>query len=156
MEVRLFEIIQLVTTLVFGGFLAYFFSKRLNRWGKMSEIIYNHLSTMLTKYHREFDKIEKFIETPTSIPTKEITLIFKTLSSNIATIEKHGEVLKLDSNKIELIRSSHDKMEELIVKESWGMAPSKMRYSDNEKSEIKKEFTTITTHIEDLRFELYK
>lgn len=39
MEIRLFEVVQLLSTLLFGGFIAYFFSQRLNSWGKRSEIM---------------------------------------------------------------------------------------------------------------------
>lgn len=156
MEVRLFEIIQLVTTLLFGSFIAYFFSRRLNSWGKRSEIIYNHLSEMLIKYQKGFDKIENFIRDPKSIQTKEITLIFKMLSSNIATLEKHEKKLKLDIDKVKAIRTSHDRMNELIVKDTWGIDPAKMEYSDVDKSNVKKEYTNIITYIDELRFELYK
>ena len=156
MEIRLFEIIQLLSTLLAGGFIAYFFSQRLNSWGKRSEIIYNHLSDMLTKYKNWLGKIEDFLQIPKSISTKEITLFFKELSSNIATLEKHSVNLKLNRAIINSIRKSHEKLNVIIVKETWGTDPSKMEYSNDEKSNVKKEFSIILGFIDDLRFELYK
>lgn len=156
LEIRLFEILQLLSTLFLGGFIAYYFSQRLNSWGKRSEIIYKHLSEMLTKCQKGFEKIEEFLKNPTSIPPKEITLFFKGLSSNIATLEKHRNNLKLNVRKISSIRESSDKLNELIVKDTWGTDPSKMVYSNDDKDNAQKEFTIITNFIEDLRFELYK
>lgn len=111
---------------------------------------------MMNKYHKGFDKIEIFLQTPTTIPTKEITLFFKELSSNIAILEKHKRNLRVNMAKLDSIRKHHEEMNKLIVKETWGSNPSEMKYSDDDKNNIKKEYSIITSSIEELRFELYK
>jgi len=156
MEVRLFEIIQLFSSLIVGVFISYFLSQKLSNWGKRSQLIYDHLTMMLTKYSNAFEKIDRFTSDPKSILTKEITLIFKELSSNIATLEKHHKDLKLDAKELSSIRESHDKMNELIVNDKWGIDSDKMSYSNDDKNNVRKEYSITTGYIENLRFELYK
>ena len=64
--------------------------------------------------------------------------------------------MRLDDDKVLSIRNAHDKLNELIVGDSWGIDSSQMVYSDKQIQDAKKEYSIIENYLEDLRFSLYK
>ncbi len=154
-KVRLFEIIQLVATLTIGSVIAFYFSRRQNASQKKTEMILTHLTSMLNAYRDGIEKIRLFMNNPSLIPSKSITLIFKELSSRISTLEKHKAHLNLDDGIMLNLRKSHDVFENLVVSETWSI-DREMIYSEKNKQETEKVYSVVEGFIEDLLFGLYR
>jgi len=155
LKVRLFEIIQLLFTLGLGGFIAHYFSRRLNNLGKKRELICNSLMSMEERYNKMFDFLKLFMANTSSVQSKEITLKFKQLSSKISVLECRQKKLKLDNNKIKNLRNAHEELNNIITGHSWGIDSSKISYSEIQKQNAEKEFNNIENYLEELKYSLY-
>lgn len=155
LKVRLFEIVQLLFTLGLGGFIAHYFSRRLNNLGKKRDTIYSSLMSMEELYNKMFDSLRQFMANTASIQPKEITLKLKQLSSKISVLERRQKKLKLDIDKISNLRNAHEKLNNIITGDSWGLDSSKISYSEIQKQNAEKEFNNIENYLEELKYSLY-
>lgn len=155
LKVRLFEIIQLLFTLGLGGFIAYYFSRKLNNLGKKRELICSSLVSMEELYNKMFDFLRQFMANTTSVQSKEITLKLKQLSSKISVLECRQRKLRLDNNKINNLRKAHEELNNIITGHSWGVDSSKISYSEIQKQNAEKEFNNIENYLEELKYSLY-
>jgi len=155
-DVRLFEIIQLVATFCIGGYVAYFFSNRLSNHSGKVELICSHLTRLIDSYEHSENVVLLFMSCPSSKPTKEVSLIFKDISSKLSIIKNRLDYLDLDKAIVLNIVNAHETLNEIVVNDSWGANLESIMYSEDQIQKAKKEYSIIHNYLVDLRFSLYQ
>ena len=155
LEVRLFELVQLVLTLGLGAIIAFYFSKRLNDLGKKQELILQTINQLERVYAELKDVLGKFMKDPKSVETEIITLKFKSISARLSILETYSEKIKVPRKKINNLKGAVNNLEKLITGKAWSDGLKNIKYDVLDIHRADKEFENIEHFIEDMKFSIF-
>jgi hypothetical protein len=154
LQVKLIDILRLIGPLGLGSYIAFHFSKKLNKMGKKRELLCSSIDCIGTDYDRLFDKLRIFIQDTSTIDCLDITLSLKSLSSKLSILERRKDI-GINQTKLSNLRNSHEALNNVITGDTWGKDAKKIKYSEDHKATAEKEMKSIENHIEELKYSLF-
>jgi tRNA nucleotidyltransferase/poly(A) polymerase len=134
---RLYEILSLFLPIGVGTGIAAYYAGKLSHHTRKLDSVVDSFDELGKQYDCMFELVDKFMQSPTSGKTKEITVQFKSLWSKVGTLERRSAKLGIDKDLMESIKRTHQELDRIVTGVSFGENIRKDVYSQEMKDKAK-------------------